>query len=63
MKWSLWFALPGILSAQCAQCFRTAAAQSAAGVEALNQGIVLLLAPSLLLLCGFAWIAYRRRGG
>jgi hypothetical protein len=41
--------------------FRTAAAQQAAGMQALNQGILILLVLVLAMLGGIAWVAYRRR--
>ncbi|MBL8174368.1 MAG: hypothetical protein JNK48_06855 [Bryobacterales bacterium] len=60
MKWSLAL-LPAALYGQCAQCFRTASAQQAAGMRALNQGILILLILVLAMLAGIAWLAYRRR--
>lgn len=60
MKWLLLLPAQDAFS-QCAQCFRTAAAQQAAGMRALNQGILILLALVLALLAGFAWLAYKRR--
>lgn len=60
MKW-LGGLLPGAAFGQCAQCFRTAAAQQAAGMKALNEGILILLVLVLVMLGGFAWVAYRRR--
>ncbi len=46
---------------QCVMCFRTAAAQQAERARVLNEGIFLLGIPTLCILSGFAWIAYRRR--
>jgi hypothetical protein len=48
-------------SAQCVMCFRTAAAQQVAQARALNAGILVLLLPPLVLLTGFAWLAWSRR--
>jgi hypothetical protein len=42
-------------------CFRTAAAQQIERARVLNEGIVLLLVPPLLILVGFAYLAYRSR--
>lgn len=52
-------AAPGF--AQCVMCFRTAAAQNAERARVLNQAILVLLLPPLLLLAGFAWIAWTKR--
>ncbi|MFN7938226.1 MAG: hypothetical protein U0R19_33165 [Bryobacteraceae bacterium] len=60
MRW-LAALVPVTAFGQCAQCFRTAAAQQAAGMRALNQGILILLVLVLAMLGGFAWMAYRRR--
>lgn len=60
MKWVMGLA-PAALFGQCAQCFRTAAAQQAAGMRALNQGILIMLVLVLAMLGGIAWVAYRRR--
>ena len=46
---------------QCVMCFRTAAAAQSAQARALNIGILVLLIPPLVLLAGFAWLAWRRR--
>jgi hypothetical protein len=60
MKWVVGLA-PMALFGQCVQCFRTAAAQQAAGMRALNHGILIMLALVLAMLGGIAWVAYRRR--
>ena len=60
MKLLMFFA-PATALGQCSQCFRTAAAQQAAGMRALNAGILILLVLVLVLLAGFGWLAYRRR--
>ena len=46
--------------AQCVMCFRNAAAQQAERSRVLNQGIVVLLIPPLLILFGLLWMARRR---
>jgi hypothetical protein len=53
--------LPLTSGGQCVQCFRSAAAQQAAGIAAMNRGIVLLLLPVVLLLAGFCWLVWQRR--
>lgn len=50
-----------LLLLQCAQCFRTAQAQQAAQAAGMNRGILMLLIPTLALLGGFVWLAWRRR--
>lgn len=47
--------------AQCVMCFRTAAAQQLERARVLNEGILFLGAPSLLVLAGFVYLLYRRR--
>ena len=46
---------------QCAMCFRNASAQSAAQAQAFNSAILVLGIPPLVLLGGFAWLAWKRR--
>lgn len=46
---------------QCVMCFRTASAQQAERAHVLNEGIFLLGIPTLCILAGFTWLAYRRR--
>ena len=46
--------------AQCVMCFRTAAAQQGERSRILNQGILVLLIPPLLILFGLLWMARRR---
>ena len=46
--------------AQCVMCFRTAAAQQLERSRVLNQGIIVLLIPPLLILAGLIWLARRR---
>jgi hypothetical protein len=47
--------------AQCVMCFRTAAAQQLERSRILNQGIIVLLIPPLVILAGLLWLARRRR--
>ena len=49
--------------AQCAMCYRTAQALSAARGRVLNSGILILGAPPLLILTGFAILIRRRNSG
>ncbi|MEZ5353489.1 MAG: cytochrome C oxidase subunit IV family protein [Bryobacteraceae bacterium] len=51
--------LPDAARAQCVQCKRTAEAQNAERGVALNRGIVLLLAPAMVVLGGLALHARR----
>lgn len=60
MRWSLLLLIPPANS-QCVQCFRTAAAQQAAGMRAMNYGIAIMLFLVLALLAGLALFVYRRR--
>ena len=55
--------LAGTAGAQCALCYRTAQALNAARGRALNSGILILGAPPLLLLTGFAVLIRRRSRG
>jgi hypothetical protein len=45
----------------CAMCRTGASAQSEAGKRALNNGILLLLSPTLLIFGGLLFVAYKRR--
>ncbi len=47
---------------QCVMCQRTAAAQNLARQRILNTGILVMLAPPVLILAGFLALAYRRSG-
>jgi hypothetical protein len=49
------------LVAQCVMCNRTAAAQNLARAAVLNNGIVVLLIPPVIILGGLAWFALVRR--
>jgi hypothetical protein len=49
--------------AQCVMCFRTAAAQQMERSRVLNEGILVLLAPPLLILAGLLWMARRGSKG
>ena len=61
MRWSLLLPISPAYS-QCVQCFRTAAAQQAAGMRAMNYGIAIMLFLVLALLAALALFVYRRRG-
>lgn len=45
----------------CSMCAQNAAAQEARAQRALNNGILLLMAPSLLIFGGIVLVAYKRR--
>lgn len=45
----------------CAMCYTGANAQNEAGKRALNQGILFLLSPTVLILGGLLFVAYKRR--
>jgi hypothetical protein len=49
----------GPLGAQCAMCYRNAAAQSAQGIQAMNLGILALLIPLVAVAGGICWATYR----
>jgi hypothetical protein len=46
--------------AQCVMCYRTAAAQQLERARVLNAGIVILLAPPILVLAGILFLAFRK---
>ena len=48
-------------AAQCVICYTTAAASGDRGIRALQIGILVLLVPTLTMLAGVLWLAYRRR--
>ena len=50
-------------SSQCALCYRTAQALSAARGRVLNSGILVLGTPPLLILAGFGILIHRRNRG
>jgi hypothetical protein len=47
----------------CAMCYASAAAARAEGIRALQNGILVLLIPPLLIFAGIVVTAFRRRGG
>jgi len=56
-------ALPGVAAAQgCAMCATSAAAAKQAALASLQNGILILLAPPLVMFAGIFWLAFRRRG-
>jgi hypothetical protein len=48
-----------LLLLQCVMCFRTASSQQIARAHVLNEGIIMLGIPPMLILLGFAYLAYR----
>jgi hypothetical protein len=44
---------------QCVMCFRTASSQQLERARILNEGIILLGVPALLILSGFIYLIYR----
>ena len=46
--------------AQCVMCYRTAAAQQLERSRVLNQGILILLVPPILVLAGILLLAFRK---
>ena len=55
-------ALPSRAFAQgCAMCYQSAAASGPKAVQALRNGIVILIIPPFLICTGITLIAYRRR--
>ena len=56
-------ALPSDLFAQgCAQCYQSAAASGPRTIQALRNGIFILIVPPFFICVGITWMAYRRRG-
>ncbi len=45
----------------CAMCYQSAAASGARAIDALRQGIAVLMIPPVLICAGIARLAYRRR--
>jgi hypothetical protein len=55
-------ALPSVLLAQgCAQCYQSAAASGPRSIQALRNGIFILIVPPFFICVGITWMAYRRR--
>jgi hypothetical protein len=48
-----------LLLLQCVMCFRTASAQQLERARILNEGIMILGIPPLLILSAFVYLAYR----
>ncbi len=56
------FASSSLAYAQgCALCYNTASAVKAAGIQALRQGILILLIPPLAICVGVMYVGYRSR--
>jgi hypothetical protein len=49
------------LSQSCALCYTQAASSGARFVSALRDGILILIAPPILMSVGITWLAYRKR--
>ena len=59
---ALTFAAPAATAwAQCAMCRTTAANVDPGGVKYLNYATLLLVAPPVVIFCGFIYAAYKRR--
>ena len=52
---------PAARAQGCAMCYTSASAAKQAALEALQNGIIILLAPPLLMFVGIFWLAFRRR--
>jgi len=56
-------ALPSALFAQgCAQCYQSAAASGPRTIQALRNGIFILIVPPFFICVAITLMAYRRRG-
>jgi hypothetical protein len=54
--------IPSIVRAQgCAMCYTSAAAAKKAGMEALQNGVFILLFPPLLIFAAILWQTFHRR--
>lgn len=58
---ALLLAAPLATRAQCPMCAQSAAGAKAKGQRALNDGILLLITPTLGIFCGVLFLAYKRR--
>jgi hypothetical protein len=54
-------AAPAAAWAQCAMCKTTASNMDPGGVKYLNYATLLLVAPPVVIFCGFIYAAYKRR--
>jgi peptidoglycan biosynthesis protein MviN/MurJ (putative lipid II flippase) len=54
-------AAPAAAWAQCAMCKTTASNLDPGGVKYLNYATLLLVAPPVVIFCGFIYAAYKRR--
>ena len=56
------FFVPTLLFAQnCALCYTQAAGAGSRMIAALKNGILILVAPPMLICLGIAWMAYKKR--
>ena len=54
--------VPGLTYAQnCALCYTQAAGAGSRMIAALKSGILILVAPPMLIFIGIAWMAYKKR--
>jgi hypothetical protein len=55
-------AMPSALFAQgCVQCYQSAAASGPRAIQALRDGIIVLILPPFFICVGITFLAYRRR--
>jgi hypothetical protein len=55
-------AMPPALFAQgCVQCYQSAAASGPRAIQALREGIIVLMLPPFFICVGITFLAYRRR--
>jgi len=53
-------AAPGVANAQgCAMCYQSASAANRAGIQALESGVLILLAPPLAMFAAILWRTFR----
>lgn len=57
---TLALAMPSIANAQgCAMCYQSASAAKQAGIQALENGVLVLLIPPLVMAAAIGWRTYR----
>jgi hypothetical protein len=57
---AIWPLLAAVSNAQCVMCFRAAAAKQMERARVLNFGILIMLAPALLIPAAFVALLWRR---
>ncbi len=50
-------------AAQCILCYTSAAGSGDRGIRAIQTGILILMVPTVTILCGLVWMAFSRRHG